>query len=208
MWLPALCLALLVPACEGPGPKKIGDVTLAVLMMGGQPVPPEAAEAPVVKVMPGQTPVIPAAKVVKLAIDRKVTWGLVKAIAAAMEAKGQTPVFLVAKQLRVQAFHFSDPLKGPHIEVLTYTDGKLCVKHPDVAEAKCSQTLTKNYIDAAFTRELVREAVRGYQRADVIAELPDALTWADVVSAVGGARSCCDQPVRVRILGSESPDTL
>lgn len=199
-WMAAI---LALAACEGPGPRKLGNATLAALARGSEPVPEEAKDAPVVEVMPDTTPTIPGAKVVKLAIDRRVPWGMVHAIVTKMQSQGQTPVLLVAERDHVMAFHLDDELDGEIIEILTYTNGKLCVKHPEVAEAKCAQSANKRYIDGAYTRELVREAVKGYERQNAVVELPQALTWADVVSAVGGARSCCENAIRVKVKDAE-----
>jgi hypothetical protein len=70
------------------------------------------------------------------------------------------------------------------------------------------QSESKTYIEAAYTRELVREAVRGYGLFNAVVELPQDLKWIDVVSAVGGARSCCfEQKVKVRTKAME-PDRV
>jgi hypothetical protein len=207
--LAALVASMALGACQGPGPKTIGEATLAPLALGAAPVPDEARDAPVVEVVPGKTPTIPGDKVVKLAIDRRVPWGLVQAILTKMESQGQTPVLLVVEKRKIKSFHLDDELDGPAIEVPAFTDGKLCVKHPEIIEAKCVKSASETYIEAAYTRELVREAVRGYGLFNVMVELPQDLRWIDVVSAVGGARSCCfEQKVKVRTKAMEADRVL
>ncbi len=187
-------------ACDGRGPLQVGEATLAVIVLGFDELPKDADKLPQVVVMPGQPVTVPDAPVVKLAVDRLVSWGQVKAIVDLMEARDQKPIFLIAKRSKIKAFHLNDELEGEVVQVYAETEGKICVSHPEVREAKCQQTLDKKYLDPSFTRELVREAINGYERSDVIIDLPDALIWGDVVSAVGGARSCCgDQTVRVHI---------
>lgn len=202
--LALVAAALLGSACDGPGPLKVGDAILPVLVVGNDPLPESAKEAPEVVVMPGKPTTIPDAPVVKLAIDRLVPWAQVRAILAPMKIKGQEAILLVARKRQMRAFHLDDEPDGSYILLITELDGKICVKHPGVREAKCSQTQNASYIDPSFTRELVREAVNGYQRTNVKVALLDDLHWGDVVAAVGGARSCCgDRKIRV-MLGKDS----
>ncbi|MEM9490714.1 MAG: hypothetical protein AAGC55_16320 [Myxococcota bacterium] len=192
--------ALLSAACEGPGLTKIDDATLPVLLLGSDPLPENEADIPLVSVMTEQTVTIPDAPKVKLAIDRKVPWAQVKAIISEMESRGQEPVLLVAKRRKVQAFHLSDQLDGPIVEVYATTEGKICVHHPDAREAKCSQGQDRKYIDAVYVRTLVREAVDGYKRTNFEVSLPNSLTWGDAVAAIGGTRSCCgERLIRVQV---------
>ena len=194
------CVLSLGAACQGPGLLKVEDATLPVLAIGHDEIPAEAASAPQLVVMPGQPVTIPNVPMVKLAVDRAVPWAQVRAILDIMNARAQKPVFLIARRRKLKAFHLDDELAGPSIEVYAETDGKICVKHPEVREAKCSQTQDKSYIDPSFARELVREGVDGYQRTNVTVDLPDALAWGDVVSSIGGARSCCgDRDIRVMV---------
>jgi hypothetical protein len=191
-------------ACQGVGPKKIGEATLAPLAAGFDELPNEAADAPMVVILPNTTPTIPDAPVVKLAVDRKVPWGMVKAIVDRMKSEGRTPILLVAKREQVKMLRLNDELYGKPIGVYTTLEGKLCVKHPAASEKKCTQTYSKDYIDGAHTRELVREAVLGYKRQDVLVVLPLALPWGDVVTAVGASRSCCgSREVRVALLADQ-----
>ncbi len=187
-------------ACEGKGPVKQGEAVLALLAVGSEPVPAEAADAPIVEVLPDKTPTIPDAPIVKLAIDREVHWGLVKAILETMEQKGQKPVFLVAERRRIKTFYLNDKLDGPIIRIYADTKGKICIKHPAAHEAKCQKTPSEEYIDGSFTRELVREAAKGYDRWDFrVDPLPQNMTWRDVVTVLGASRSCCKREVRVRL---------
>ena len=191
-------LALALVACKGPGPKQVGEATLA-LALGVEEIPAAAEDAPVVEIMPGKPATIPAAPVVKLAIDRDVPWAQVKASLDIMDQRKQTPVLLVAERRKVRAFARFDvvareqmeELRAHAIEITAYTDGKACVRHPDVAEAKCVQTPSRKYIDGAFTRELVREAVKGYGLSKTAVDLPPDLQWDDVVRVVDSARTCC-----------------
>jgi hypothetical protein len=193
-------LALGLVACKGPGPKQVGEATLA-LALGVEEIPAEAKDAPVVEIMPDRPATIPAAPVVQLAIDRDVPWAQVKASLDIMDQRKQTPVLLVAERRKVRAFPRFDvvareaipDLVKHAIEITAYTDGKACVRHPEVAEAKCVQTPSGQYIDGAFTRELVREAVKGYGMSKTAVDLPPDLQWDDVVRVVDGARTCCGE---------------
>jgi hypothetical protein len=191
-------LALGLVACKGPGPRQVGQATLA-LAVGVEAVPAAAENAPVVEVMPDRPATVPVAPVVKLAIDRDATWGQVKATLHAIDQRQQTAVLLVAERRKVRALPRFDQVGDQNvadllahaIELTAYTDGKVCVRHPTVAEAKCVQTPSRNYIDGAFTRQLVREAVDGYGMSKTVADLPDSLQWDDVVRVIDGARTCC-----------------
>ena len=189
-------------SCKGPGPKKIGDATLAPLAAGGATLPESARDAPVVVILPGQKAEIPdAVETVKLAIDRKVPYSEVKALVTKMHELGQTPILLVAERQKVKELHLTEELYGPPIYVYAKREGKLCVGHPQAIEQKCTQTVSKKYIDGAHTRELVREAVLGYERQNVEVELEAGLIWGDVVTAVGATRSCCgDRAIRVKVV--------
>lgn len=194
----AVCL---VGSCKGPGPKKIGDATLAPLAAGGEALPADAKDAPVVVLLPDTKPDIPSEETVKLAIDRKVPWLTVKKVIDQMHDHGQTPILLVAQRQKVVQLHLTEELYGPPIYVYAQREGKLCVTHPLATEKKCTQTYSKKYIDGAHTRELVREAVLGYERANIHLELWPGLIWGDVVTAVGASRSCCgDRQVRVKVI--------
>ena len=194
------CALYLASACGSPGPLEIDGATLAILAAGHDEMPAEAKGAPRVAVLPDQPVTIPDAPVIQVAIDRLVFWQQVQAVLAPMEAKGQKPVFLIANRRRLAAFHLNDELRGPIVELYAEVDGKICVKHPEIPEAKCNQGMDKKFIDPSFTRELAREGVNGYKRTNIEVDLPAALTWGDVVSAIGGARSCCgNRNIRVRV---------
>lgn len=201
-------MALIVAgSCKGPGPKKIGEATLAPLAAGGKALPAEAKNAPLIVMLPGaEAPEIPVEPTVKLAIDRKVKWSVVKGVIEKMHELGQTPILLVAERQKVVELHLTEELYGPPLEVYAQLEGKLCVKHPQAKEMICTQTYSKKYIDGAHTRELVRKAVLGYERADVELEVRPGLNWGDVVTAVGATRSCCgDRQIRVRVINAGVP---
>ncbi|GAB4514000.1 MAG: hypothetical protein Tsb0020_32400 [Haliangiales bacterium] len=189
---------LALTACKGPGPKKIGEATLAHAK-GFEPIPEAAKDAPVVEIIPDQPATIPEAPIVKLAIDRDATWGQVKASLDIIDSRDQTAVFLVAKRRKVHAFRLSDEFEPGGLEVTAYDGGKVCVRKPDIPEAKCAQTGSGSYIDGSFTRQLVREAVKGYQISDIDVDLPASLDWDDVVRVIDGARTCCGDDVEVRV---------
>jgi hypothetical protein len=197
-----LAASLGFAACEGKGPPQFGDATLA-LAMGVQELPAAAETVPLVVMVHGQPTTVPDAPLVRLAIDRGVTWGEVKAVLDLMEQRKQQPVILVTERRNVKAFQLEDAFEGPALDLIAYTNGKACIRHPDISEAKCVQTPSEKYIDGAFTRELTREAVRGYGMDQVEVDLPPALTWADAVRVIDGARTCCmGDPVQVQLRSS------
>lgn len=202
-----LAVGLGLLACKRAAPPKVGDAHLA-LAMGVEDVPAAAESAPVVEVMPGQPVTIPDAPQVRLAIDRNATWGEVKAVLDLMAQRQQEPVLLVTERHKVKTFQLEDSFEGPALDVIAYTDGQACVRHPDISEGKCVRTRSGKYIDAAFTREIVREAVRGYGMHQVEVRLPRALSWADTVRVVDGARTCClGDPVKVKLRPPETAET-
>ncbi|ACY12823.1 hypothetical protein [Haliangium ochraceum] len=200
--------APLMTGCKGPGPKQIGEATLAQAS-GVEAVPAEAEDAPVVELMPEREATIPEGSVVKLAIDRNTPWGQVIASLDVMAERQQTPVLLVAERRRVRALPAIETLAvddedevksflAAALEVIAYTDGKVCVRHPEVLEAKCVQTPSKKYIDGAFTRQLVREATKGYGLRAAAIDLPAGLHWADAVRVIDGVRTCCGEDIAIR----------
>lgn len=156
-------------------------------------------------VLPGdEDVVIPDGKVIRIAADRDVTWGTVRGLRDKIVADGRQAVLLVGVRTSVHAFHLSDPLQDPKaaMQVTATIDGKACVSPPGVPEAKCVQRGDKKHISRAFTRELVREAMKAYQLTDVAVQVPDDLGWADVIRTIDGARTCCgDTKMRVFLIG-------
>jgi hypothetical protein len=203
----AVGLAVGLVACKGPGPKQVGEATLATAT-GVEKLPAEAENAPVVEILPDRPATVPDAPVVKLAIDRDATWGQVKATLHVIDQRKQTAVLLVAERRTVRALPRFDQVGGldmpalvAHaLELTAYTDGKLCVRHPTLAEAKCVQTPSRTYIDGAFTRELVREAANSYGMSKAVADLPDALQWDDAVRVIDGVRTCCGTKREVSVV--------
>lgn len=205
--LSGVLLAIGLAACKGPGPKQVGEATLA-MAAGVEKVPAEAENAPVVEVLPDRPATVPDAPVVKLAIDRDATWGQVKATLHVIDQRKQQAVLLVAERRTVRALPRFDQVVGLDVpdlvahalELTAYTDGKLCVRHPTLAEAKCVQTPARTYIDGAFTRELVREATKSYGLSKAVADLPDALQWDDAVRVIDGVRTCCGKEHQVSVV--------
>lgn len=204
----ALGILVCLTACKGPGPKQVGDAKLAQAL-GAYELTAAGEEAPVVELHPQAPATIPDAPQVQLAIDRETPWGQVAASLEVMRDRGQTPIVLVAINRRVSVLpeievlalddaEASAAFLAEALEVTAYTDGKLCVRHPDVAEAKCVQTPSKKYIDGAFTRQLVREAAKGYGLAAAALDLPANLTWADAVRVIDGVRTCCGEDLSIR----------
>jgi hypothetical protein len=200
-------LALGLAGCKGPGPKQVGEATLA-LATGVEELPAGSEDAPVVEILPDRPATVPDAPVVKLAIDRDATWGQVKATLHVVDQRKQAAVLLVAERRRVRALARFDQVDGIDVpdlvahalELTAYTDGKVCVRNPAVAEAKCVQTPARTYIDGAFTRELVREASAGYGLSKAVADLPDALQWDDVVRVIDSVRTCCGTERQVSVV--------
>ncbi len=165
----------------------------------------EAPEAPTLVVRPDATsPDIPAGVaggMLRLAIHRHVQWKDVDALLKRVDAAGAQAVPLVGQRWHLRAFSLSDDLETERSIAVTATlEGKTCVSPPGVAEAKCVQTIEKNHIDVAYTRELVREAVNEYKIYDVDLQVDPEMQWQDVVRAIDGVRTCCyDTPVRVKL---------
>lgn len=195
----ALALALVAFACTGKGQAQVGE---ALIPQADGVI--EAEPGDTIEVEDGEQIIenIPAGAVVRLAIDRNVPWQRVAELIEWIEAEGKKPVLLVGRRSKVKAFVLNDELVGDPITVTTTTDGKACVQPPGSIEAKCVQRSDKSHISRAYTRELVREAMRAYRLTDVEVILPPDLGWGDAVRAIDGARTCCaDQPMRVRVKG-------
>ncbi len=137
---------------------------------------------------------------VLLAIGRDVRWAKIRDLRKGLIESGRTPYLVVANGRKKGAFKLHDELQGEAIKVFVSVGGKLCVAPPNSPEAKCVQRGDRSHVDRAFTRELVREAVKGYGLHDVTVDVPADLEWADVVRAVDGARTCCfEDKVRVHL---------
>jgi len=137
---------------------------------------------------------------VALAVARDVPWSQLRDLRKELLAAGRVPHLLVADGRKKGSLRLYDELLGEPIRVFVSVGGKLCVAPPKTPEAKCVQRGDKTHVDRAFTRELVREAVKGYQLHDVLVDVPADLEWGDVVRAVDGARTCCfEDKVRVRL---------
>lgn len=140
---------------------------------------------------------------VRLAIAREVPWDRVAALIERVRAAGRTPVLLAGDDHQVKGFRLEDDkARGVEraISVISYIDGKACVRPPGGIEAKCVQSPDGKYIDRAFLRELVREQVKMFDVQTVEVEVAGGLPWADVVRTIDGARTCCyETEVAVRM---------
>jgi hypothetical protein len=187
--LAAAVLALVATgSCKPPKQAHVDD---ALLAQATGVIDAEKGET--VVVMPGKDVTIPNAPVVRLAVDRDVPWNNVVKLMHAIESDGNRPVLLVGKRRKTRAFVLSDEgvETDKAIQATATMDGKICVSPPGVAEALCSQRLDKMHISRAGTREMVREAMKGYDLTDVELVAPPELGWADLVRAIDGARTCC-----------------
>jgi hypothetical protein len=174
-------------AC-GPGEAKVGDATLA--RADGVIV---AADGPTVAIVAGKQAELPNAKVVRLAIDRDVPYRQVSTLLDSLRARGSHAVLLVGTRGgKIRAIEADPPGsgRGPVIRVVATPDGKACVALPEVIEAKCVKGTT-GHIDRAFTRQLVREAMKASDLREAAVEASYDLGWGDVVRTVDGARTCC-----------------
>jgi hypothetical protein len=200
--LASLAAALLLgaAACGDNSDATVGGVLLA--QADGVTEPPDGVNL-AVDLDTIDKAVVPAgAKVVRLAIGRKVHWNQVQALAARVQAAGARPIYLVGNWNKTRAFAIEDTWPGGNhaITITDYIDGKACIQPPGSIEAKCVQSATKNYIEEAYVRELVREQVKMFDLPLVEVDLPASLTWADVVRTIDGARTCCEgTTVRVRL---------
>jgi hypothetical protein len=197
-------LALTAAAAIGCGGK--GDATVDGVLLAqadGLVDAPEGATLAVDEKTVASAVVPSGAKIVRLAVGRKVPWNQVQALMRKVEAAGARPVLLAGNRSHVKAINLDDPWPGGDrsIQVTAYIDGKACVQPPGAIEAKCVQSGTKDYIERAYVRELVREQVKMFSIEQVEVELPATLQWVDVVRTLDGARTCCkslDAQVRVR----------
>ena len=188
-------VAVAASGCHGKGHAKV-DGVLVPQARSGYDVP----KGPTLHIPGDDLSKLPDAPIIKIAAERKVPWKQVKALIERIRAAGKQAVPLVGDRWRVRAFALSDETKGPTIAVTATPDGKSCVSPPGVDEAKCVQTVGKDQIDRAYTRRLVREAVKAYQLYDADLEVQGDITWADVVRAIDGTRTCCmDTEVRVKL---------
>jgi hypothetical protein len=187
----AVLLALAAVACGQKGHAEV-DGVLIPQADGVTDVPD--GETLAVDVATIEAAVVPPkAPLVKLAIGRKVSWMQVRALADKVIAAGAKPVFLAGAFHKVKAFALEDewPAGDRVITVTSYVDGKACVLPPGAIEARCVQSGSKNQIDRAFLRELIREQVKLFDVKRIEVELAQTLPWDDVVRTIDAARTCC-----------------
>jgi len=175
-----------VSGCQGNYHAKVGEILLA---QSDSTIDAEAGETIEWTGDPIET--LPEAQVIRLAIDRDVSWYQVRSLIARIEAEKKKPVLLVGRRLKVRAFDLGRAPAGEAIEIMAVSDGKACVSLPGELKAKCVQTVDKNHISRAFVRELVREAVKVSGLTKVAVDISPSVTWADVVRTIDGARTCC-----------------
>jgi hypothetical protein len=199
----ALAVAIVCAAwqtgCESKDDAKIDGVLLA--QADGTFDPPEGATLAADEKNIDAAQVPAGAKIVRLALGRKVLWNQVQDLIEKVEAAGAQAVLLVGNWHHVVAMRLQDEWPGGRaLQVMAFIDGKACVQPPGAIEAKCVQSGTKQYIERAYLRELVREQVKMFDIPQVEVELPATLPWADVVRTIDGARTCCKgTTIRVRL---------
>jgi hypothetical protein len=198
----ALVIGLVVLAgCANKGEAEVAGVLIP--QADGLVDPPDGVTM-AVSAKTIDTAPIPAGKgVVRLAIARDVPWDRVKALIERVKAAGRTPFLLAGHAHKVKGFRLEDDkARGVErfIEVISYIDGKACVRPPGSIEAVCVQSPDGLYIDGAFLREQVRDQVNTYDVKTIEVELQSGLPWADVVRTIDGARTCCyETEVAVRL---------
>lgn len=151
---------------------------------------------------------LPDAEVVRLALHRDLPWSEVKDLIERLRAAGKRPVLLVGRRHEVKAIQLEDELEETEdtIRVFTYVSGKVCVRPPRSAEALCASQQGKGgHVSRAYTRQWVRRMVEETGARDAVVEVPASLSWADVIRAVDGARTCCGEGEEVRVALEDSP---
>jgi hypothetical protein len=194
----ALVALTFASACTSNEDARVGGVLLA--QADGVFDPPAGATVAVDEKTIDAAQVPAGAPIVRLAVGRKALWSQVQRLIAKVEAAGAKPVLLVGSWHHVVAMRLEDDWPGGRaLQVMAFVDGKACVQPPGAIEAKCVQSGTKQYIERAYLRELVREQVRMFDIPQVEVEIPSSLTWVDVVRTIDGARTCCKgTTIRVR----------
>lgn len=187
-------IALLVFAAAACGQKGHATVDGVLIPQADGVTDAPDGETLAVDVATIDTAVVPdKAEVVKLAVGRKVPWNQVRALADKVAAAGARPIFLAGAFHKTKAFTLEDTWPGGDrvITVTSYIDGKACVLPPGAIEARCVQSGSKNQIDRAFLRELIREQVKLFDVKQIEVELAQTLPWDDVIRTIDAARTCC-----------------
>jgi len=150
---------------------------------------------------------------VRLAVDRKATYGQVAPLLEQLFERDGKAVVLVTNtglKRKLLAIEVFPPGEDPDsaTQVAAFANGKMCVNLPGVEAAKCSQGRTGN-VDRASTRSIVREAYEAEDLTYAVVSVEAGLPWADVVRAYDGARTCCGKDVTMRVeLKAMDPDTV
>jgi hypothetical protein len=149
-----------------------------------------APEGPTIEVGASEIPARLSGPV-RVAIDKDVPY--VKAIEAmrAIEKAGGQPMPLVAVRTHIEALAPPQAKSGDAIRLQARTEGKACVSPPDNEEATCVSRGDHLHIDRAFVRQLLAQAVREYGLKRIHVVIDPALSWADGLRAIDGARTCC-----------------
>lgn len=202
----ALGLALLAAGCPAKEPARVGDTRL--VQADGVVEAPSGATLEVAKdtvaalTMPGEA-------VVRLAIAMDVPWADVDSLVRKIEGAGKRAVTLVGQRQHTRAIVLHEPLTGPAIQVITFVDGKACVRGPGVEAAKCVTTPDHHWVEKSFVRQLVRETREVFAVDEVEVQVPASLPWSDVVNAIDGARTCCGEAaIRVDVKTSVDDGTV
>jgi len=197
-WSGILWLPLLFAACDSPI-VRVGKLVLP-LADAADAVPDGALVELPVSGTP--LPAVPAgAKVVQIAADDHTPWSAVMSYALAVQAAGARPVLLVA-------YHNGRGVVPPTAEAIedsilleATTETKWCISPPHADERLCAERPDGQHVDRASVRGLVRDAVKGYALDHVHVRLDPALSWADAMRVIDGARTCCQQKITVSVEG-------
>lgn len=197
MRTPALILlaATALAGCDSHLEARVGG---AVLPQALGVVP--AAKAPVVVVKKGDPlPVLPKGPV-RLAIDLRVPWSVVRDLVDGGVASGSQPILLVGQRNRLRGFVLDDPAeRGPAIRLDPDGAGKFCLSPPESVEKYCVEAGDRRHISSIYVREAMQKAVAAYQLTRVRVRPTDDTPWGDLVRTIDGARTCCKGPVQVTV---------
>lgn len=187
-----LLVTLVLAGCPS-AEVKVGKARLAQVD-SARPAP----AGPTVEVPGGTVPASVTGPVL-IAADREATYAQVLEAMAAVRKAGGEPVLLVTHKRKAAALPPSVAHEEPSIRLAIDTDMRACVGLPGWNERKCVERADGKHIDRAFVRELVREGVKASALTRVHVELPGAISWAEVVRAIDGARTCCGSDTEILV---------
>ena len=192
-----LALILVSAVACAPEKVKVGKVNLADAD-GVEPAP----EGPTIEVPGGEIPTSLSGPV-RVAIDAGATYATALHALKAVKQAGGTPVILVIHRNDVKAFPVFGGSRPPRaIRVKARTDGsgckpgspvcvQACISPPDNDDAQCVHRPDGMHVDRAFVRQLVYRAFKQWELSEIHVTVDQRLSWADVVRAIDGARTCC-----------------